>query len=57
MVPAMAVVLLRWLDEDERQQVRREVRQVRGARPASGAPNGDHSPATAPTPPFRSAVP
>jgi cytochrome c oxidase assembly factor CtaG len=37
MVPAMAVVLLRWLDEDERQQARREARQSRPAVPAGRA--------------------
>ncbi len=57
MIPAMAVVLLRWLDEDERHQVRRETRQARGAPPANGAPHRDHTSATVPTPPFRSAVP
>jgi putative membrane protein len=56
MIPAMAVVLLRWLDEDERRQASREARQARGARPANGAPHRDHTLATAPTPPFRSAV-
>jgi putative membrane protein len=37
MVPAMAVVLLRWLDEDEREQARLDARQSRPAVPAGGA--------------------
>ncbi len=50
MVPAMAVLLLRWLDEDERKQARRE------ARPAGDVPRRDHAPAVAPAPHFRSAA-
>jgi len=64
MIPAMAVVFLRWLDEDARKQARLEARQaggtpaVPGARPADGVPHHeDHPPAVAPAPPFRSAVP
>jgi len=64
MIPAMAVVFLRWLDEDARKQARREAGQARhipevpGTRPADGAPHHqDHPPATAPAPASRSAVP
>jgi putative membrane protein len=61
MIPAMAVVFLRWLDEDARKQARVEARQAGrapeapGARPADGLPH-DTASATAPAPPFRSAV-
>jgi hypothetical protein len=61
MIPAMAVVFLRWLDEDARKQARVEARQAgrapeaSGARPADGLPH-DPASATAPAPPFRSAV-
>jgi cytochrome c oxidase assembly factor CtaG len=57
MVPAMAVVFLRWLDEDARRQARREARQAPAAPPAGGVPHRDHTPATAPARPFRSAAP
>jgi len=64
MIPAMAVVFLRWLDEDARKQARREAGQARhipevpGTRPADGVPHHqDHPPATAPAPASRSAVP
>ena len=61
MIPAMAVVFLRWLDDDARKQARAEGqaarRQGNGARPARGVPHSDHTPATAPAPPSRSAVP
>jgi cytochrome c oxidase assembly factor CtaG len=62
MIPAMAVVLLRWLDEDARRQARREARPARdvrrapGAPPPDGAPHRDHASATAPAPSSRSAV-
>jgi cytochrome c oxidase assembly factor CtaG len=56
MIPAMAVVLFRWLDEDERKQARREARQEPGARPANGGPRQDAL-ATAPAPPSRSTAP
>jgi cytochrome c oxidase assembly factor CtaG len=61
MIPAMAVVFLRWLDEDARKQARLEARQAGrapeapAARPADGLPH-DPASATAPAPPFRSAV-
>ena len=87
MIPAMAVVFLRWLDEDARKQARREARQApgagqvpvagradeadrghgagradeadrgHGAGPANGKPHRGHTPAIAPAPPFRSAIP
>jgi len=63
MIPAMAVVFLRWLDDDGRKQARREARpvpgagQAPGAGPADGEPDRRHTPATAPAPPSRSAVP
>jgi putative membrane protein len=63
MVPAMAVVLYRWLDEDARQQERREAREVRdvaqdrGAGPADGMPHGNDARATAPASHYRSAIP
>src|SRR5215470_16015678 len=69
MIPAMAVVFLRWLDEDARKQARLEARQAPGAGqmpgtgqaheagPANGKPHRGHMPATAPAPPFRSAMP
>jgi len=56
MIPAMAVVLLRWLDEDARKQARRDARQAREARPAGGVPHRDHGPAAAQAPHFRSAA-
>ncbi len=55
MIPAMAVLLLRWLDEDARHQARRDARQPREARPAGGVPHQDHGPA-AQAPHFRSAA-
>jgi putative copper resistance protein D len=55
MIPAIAVVFLRWLDDDARRQARAEG-QVRGARRGNGVPHGDHAPAAAPAPPSRSAV-
>jgi putative membrane protein len=42
MVPAMAVILLRWLDEDARQQARRDARRAAGAWPGASAPQRDH---------------
>src|SRR6266536_2889211 len=56
MIPAIAVVFLRWLDDDARRQARAEgqargVRQGNGARPAYGVPHGDHAPTAAPAPP------
>ncbi len=56
MIPAMAVVLLRWLDEDAREQARRDARQAREARPAGGVPRRDAGPAAAQAPHFRSAA-
>ena len=62
MVPALAVVLFRWLDEDERQQARldarqaREARQASRARPGDGVPHQDHMPAMAAAPPCRPVV-
>jgi cytochrome c oxidase assembly factor CtaG len=41
MIPAMAVVLLRWLDEDARTQARLDARQPRSAVSASGGRHGD----------------
>jgi putative membrane protein len=52
MIPAMAVIFLRWLDDEGRKQERREARAV----PADGEPRRQ-PPVTAPAPPFRSAVP
>jgi len=69
MIPAMAVIFLRWLDDEGRKQERREARptpgadqalgagQAPGAGPVSGGPPRRHTPATAQSSPFRSAVP
>lgn len=52
MIPAMAVVFLRWLDDDARQQARREDAQAREARQAlgdlsaDGAAHRDHASAS-----------
>jgi len=59
MIPAMAVVFLRWLDDDARKQAKREDRQARGDRQPPGGPSAgraahqDHASAQ----PFRPAVP
>src|SRR5215831_17299620 len=39
MIPAMAVVFLRWLDDDARKQAKREDRQARGDRQPPGGPS------------------
>lgn len=52
MVPAMAVILLRWLDEDARRQAILDARPVPPAAPAGGGPQREATP----PPSVRSAV-
>jgi putative membrane protein len=55
MVPAMAVVLLRWLDEDERGQARLDARQPRAVAPAGGGRDDGGAPKAAEALPVRPA--
>src|SRR5262249_59523701 len=59
MIPAMAVVFLRWLDDDARKQEKREDLQAREARQAPGGQSADRAAHQdhASAPPFRPAVP
>jgi putative membrane protein len=59
LIPAIAVVLLRWLDEDARQQARREARPVPGAgqAPGPGPAGSEPQRRQAPASTFRSAAP
>ena len=45
MIPVMTVLLLRWLDEDERRQARLDARLSRPAVPAGGGQHHDDAPA------------
>jgi putative copper resistance protein D len=56
MVPAMAVVLLRWLEEDERRQARLDARRPRPAAPAGGGRHSEDAPEAAPAPSVRPAA-
>jgi putative copper resistance protein D len=56
MVPVIAVVLFRWLDEDERHQARLDARPPRPAGPAAGGWHSDDAPDAAPAPSIRPAA-
>jgi len=55
MVPAMAVLLFRWLEEDERRQARLDALRPRPAAPAGGGWHSDDALEAAPAPSVRSA--